>query len=75
MKKLFALMALFGAFALATPSFAQDKAADTTKVEAKADAKPAADAAKAAEPKAEEAAKAPEPEPEEEEAGGFSLFD
>ena len=61
MKKLFALMALFGAFALATPSFAQDKAADTTKVEAKADAKPAADAAKAAEPKAEEAAKAPEP--------------
>ena len=42
MKKLFALMALFGAFALATPSFAQDKAADTAKVEAKADAKPKA---------------------------------
>jgi len=61
MKKLFALMALFGAFALATPSFAEDKAADTAKVEAKADAKPAADAAKAAEPKAEEATKAPEP--------------
>ena len=61
MKKLFALMALFGAFALATPSFAEDKAADTAKVEAKADAKPAADAAKTAEPKAEETVKAPEP--------------
>ena len=57
MKKLFALMALFGAFALATPSFAEDKAADTAKVEAKADAKPAADAAKTA----EETVKAPEP--------------
>ena len=47
MKKLLAVLALLGAFGLAMPAMAQDKAAPAATVEAKAEAKPAETAAPA----------------------------
>jgi Amt family ammonium transporter len=61
MKKLFVMFALLGAFGLAVPAMAQDKAAPAATVEAKAEAKPAEAAAPvvAPAPAVAEAAAAP----------------